>query len=125
AINRVEMTLGAEGRFDHADYENWLTQSRQRIEPQIQAVARQLSGGGFLQSSLDVTPHLRLNGGGRVAALDTRPTPEGELTSSDTKPVATPKLGALYHLPRLGAVYVNVSRGFRQADGVITDPASP
>ncbi len=125
AINRVEMTLGAEGRFDHADYENWLTQSRQRIEPQIEAVARQLSGGVFLQSSLDVTPHLRLNVGGRVDALDTRSTPEGELTSSDTKTVATPKLGALYHLPRLGAVYVNVSRGFRQADGVITDPAIP
>jgi len=125
AINRVEMTLGAEGRLDHADFENWLTQSRQRIEPQIQAVARQLSGGVFLQSSLDVTPHLRLNVGGRLDALDTRSTPEGELTSSDTKTVATPKLGALYHLPRLGAVYVNVSRGFRQADGVITDPAIP
>ena len=125
AINRVEMTLGAEGRLDHAGFENWLTQSRQRTEPQIQAVARQLSGGVFLQSSLDVTPHLRLNVGGRVDALDTRSTPEGELTSSDTKTVATPKLGALYHLPRLGAVYVNVSRGFRQADGVITDPAIP
>jgi outer membrane receptor protein involved in Fe transport len=125
ALNRVEMTLGAEGRLDHADYENWLTQSRQRIEPQIQAVARQLSGGIFLQSSLDLTPHLRLNVGGRLDALDTRSTPEGELTASDTKTIATPKLGALYHLPRLGAVYVNVSRGFRQADGVITDPAIP
>jgi iron complex outermembrane receptor protein len=58
-------------------------------------------------------------------ALDTRSTPDGELTSSDTKTVATPKLGALYHLPRLGAVYVNVSRGFRQADGVISDPTIP
>src|SRR5262249_35032459 len=38
AINRVEMTLGAEGRRDHPDFENWLPQSRQPIDPQIQAV---------------------------------------------------------------------------------------
>jgi outer membrane receptor protein involved in Fe transport len=125
ALSRGEVTLGAEGRLDHADFQNWLTEARQRIEPQILVTARQLSGGVFLQSSLDVTHHLRLNVGGRFDALDTRSTPDGELTSSDTKTVATPKLGALYHLPRLGAVYVNVSRGFRQADGVISDPTIP
>ena len=125
ALHRIETTVGAEGRFEHADYQNWLTVSRRRTDPQTLVTARQLSGGLFLQSSLDVTRHFRLSLGGRIDALGTRSTPDGEITSSDTKTVATPKLGALYHLPRLGAVYVNVSRGFRQADGVITDPAIP
>ncbi len=125
ALARIEMTLGAEGRFDHADYQNWLTVARRRTEPQTLVTARQLSGGLFLQSSLDLTRHFRLSLGGRLDALGTRSTPDGEITASDTKTVATPKLGALYHFPRLGAVYVNVSRGFRQADGVITDPAIP
>jgi len=31
----------------------------------------------------------------------------------------------LYHLPRIGDLYVNVSRGFRQTDGVIEDPTLP
>ena len=125
ALNRAEVTLGAEGRFDHADYQNWLTVARVRTEPQTLVSARQLSGGLFLQSSLDVTRHFRLSLGGRVDALGTRSTPVGDVTSSDTKTIATPKLGALYHLPRFGAVYVNVARGFRQADGVITDPSTP
>ena len=125
ALNRVEVTLGAEGRFDHADYENWLTDARVRTEPQTLVSARQMSGGLFLQSSLDVTRHFRLNLGGRVDALGTHSTPVGDVTSSDTKTIATPKLGALYHVPRFGAVYVNVARGFRQADGVITDPTTP
>jgi len=125
ALNRAEVTLGAEGRFDHADYQNWLTVARVRTEPQTLVSARQLSGGLFLQSSLDVTRHFRLSLGGRVDALGTRSTPVGDVTSSNTKTIATPKLGALYHLPRFGAVYVNVARGFRQADGVITDPSTP
>lgn len=125
ALNRAEITLGAEGRFDHADYQNWLTAARVRTAPQTLVTARQLSGGLFLQSSLDVTPHLRVSAGGRVDALGTRSVPGGAVPSSDTKTVATPKLGALYHVPRFGAVYVNVARGFRQGDGVITDPTTP
>lgn len=125
ALERIEMTLGAEGRFDHADYQNWLTAARHRTDPQTLVAARQLSGGLFLQSSLDLSQHFRLSLGGRIDALGTRSTPDGETTSSDTKTVATPKLGALYHFSRLGALYVNVSRGFRQADGVITDPSVP
>lgn len=125
ALDRAQVTFGAEGRFDHADYQNWLTAARVRTTPQTLVSARQVSGGLFLQSSLDVTQHFRLNLGGRVDAFGTRSSPAGNVASSDTKTVATPKLGALYHFPRLGAVYANVSRGFRQADGVISDPAIP
>jgi len=32
-------------------------------------------------------------------------------------------VGALYHVSRLGDLYANVSRGFRQTDGVINDPS--
>ena len=125
ALNRAEITLGAEGRFDHANYENWLTVERVRTTPQTLVSARQISGGIFLQSSLDLTRHLRLNLGGRVDALDTRDSPAGDVTTSETKSIATPKLGALYHFPRIGAVYADVARGFRQGDGVITDPTTP
>jgi outer membrane receptor protein involved in Fe transport len=122
---RVVVTAGTEGRWDHADYENWLTVRRARQDPQTLVNARQASGAFFVQSSTDLTRHLRLDVGGRVDALGTRSTPQGGGPSSDTKTIATPKLGALYHVPSVGAVFVNVSRGFRQGDGVITDPTTP
>jgi outer membrane receptor protein involved in Fe transport len=39
--------------------------------------------------------------------------------------VFAPKFGLLFHIPNWGAVYGNVSRGFRQTDGVISDPTLP
>jgi len=39
--------------------------------------------------------------------------------------VFAPKFGLLFHIPSWGAVYGNVSRGFRQTDGVISDPTLP
>ncbi|HEX5385916.1 MAG TPA: TonB-dependent receptor [Gemmatimonadales bacterium] len=135
--SRAEVTVGTEGRWDHADYENWLTQARVRQEPRTLVGARQASGALFLASSADLTHHFRLNLGSRVDVLGTRssPTPvpdaapggadETQPPAADTRAVVSPKLGALYHIPRLGAVYVNVSRGFRAADGVITDPSMP
>ena len=37
----------------------------------------------------------------------------------------SPKFGALLHLPRVGDLFANVSRGFRSTDGVISDPTLP
>jgi outer membrane receptor protein involved in Fe transport len=123
--SRGEVTLGTEGRWDRATYENFLTTARTRDEAQEQVRARQLSGAVFLQSLTDLGHHFRLSVGGRYDALDTRSTPFGGTTSSDTKGIVSPKLGALYHLKRVGDLYVNVSRGFRQTDGVISDPSLP
>ncbi len=122
---RTEVTVGAEGRWDHSDYENLFTTSRLRDSTQTDVVARQASGALFLQSNSDVGPHLRVSVGGRYDVLGTRSTPEGEAAVSDTKGVFSPKLGVLYHLRRFVDLYANVSKGFRQTDGVIADPTLP
>lgn len=124
-VGRSLVTLGAEGRWDHADYQNWLTTNRVRDEPQELVTGRQVSGAVFLQSSTDVGRHFRIDAGGRYDVLDTRSSPEGEETTSDTRGVLSPKLGALYHFPRYLDLYANVSRGFRQTDNVIGDPTLP
>ncbi len=72
-----------------------------------------------------MTRQLRLSVGGRVDGENTRSTPEGDVATSAGHGVVSPKFGALYHLPRLFDLYANVSRGFRQTDGVIEDPTLP
>ncbi|HEY7192889.1 MAG TPA: TonB-dependent receptor [Gemmatimonadales bacterium] len=121
-LPRSEITVGAESRWDHSDYENWLTTSRTRDSAQTLVTARQLSGALFVQSTTDLGHHLRLNLGGRYDAANTASTPTGEAEVSDGHGIFSPKVGALYHLPRVGDLYANVSRGFRQTDGVISDP---
>ena len=123
ALPRGEVTAGLEGRWDHADFENWLTTRRQRDSAQALVSARQASGAAFVQGALDVTRHLRATLGARVAALQTRSALHGEAAASAAHGVLAPKLGLLYHIPAVGAVYANVSRGFRATDGVITDPS--
>jgi len=124
-VGPAQVTVGAEARFEHADYENWLTTGRVRDEVQAVVVARQLSGALFVQTSTDVGHHLRLDAGARYDALDTRSTPEGQPASSESKGIFVPKLGALYHLKHAVDLYANVSRGFRQTDNVIDDPSLP
>jgi outer membrane receptor protein involved in Fe transport len=125
ALPRTELTVGTEGRWDHSSYENWLTASRVRTGPQSLVGARQASGALFLQSTTDLGHHLRLALGGRLDALNTESTPEGGAATSAGHAIASPKMGVLYHIPRLGEIYANVSRGFRQTDGVISDPTLP
>jgi outer membrane receptor protein involved in Fe transport len=126
ALPRAEVTAGVEGRWDHSHYENWLTNNRIRDTfPQVAVVARQISGGLFVQSSADLTQHLRVSAGGRYDVLGTSSTPTGGTTTSNTKGILSPKVGALYHLPHAVDLYANVSRGFRQTDGVIEDPTLP
>jgi outer membrane receptor protein involved in Fe transport len=122
---KTEITLAGETRFDRSHYENYLTTDRQRDSAQVLVVARQLSAGLVLDARQDLGERLRVSGAVRYDVVGTRATPEGELTASDTRGIASPKLGALYEFPGLGGVYANVSRGFRQTDGVITDPSLP
>ena len=120
-----QVTVGAEGRFDHADYQNWLTDDRVRAEAQDLVTARQLSGALFVQTSTDVTKRLRLEVGGRYDVLGTRSTPVDGSAASDTKGIVVPKLGVLYHVRTALDLYGNISRGFRETDGVIDDPSLP
>jgi iron complex outermembrane receptor protein len=124
-LPRTEITLGVESRWDHSSYENWFTSSRVRDSAQALVTARQLSGALFLQSSTDVGHHFRVTLGGRYDVQDTRSAPDSGSPTSRAKGVFAPKFGALYHLPKVADLYVNVSRGFRQTDGVISDPALP
>jgi outer membrane receptor protein involved in Fe transport len=125
ALARVDLTVGIEGRWDHSDYENWLTTDRSRDSAQILVTGRQTSGAVFLQSTADVTPHMRVTVGGRLDAQDTRSEPDGAVAMSAGKTVFSPKVGVLYHLPFPADLYANVSKGFRQTDGVIEDPTLP
>ncbi|MEO8199737.1 MAG: TonB-dependent receptor [Gemmatimonadota bacterium] len=120
-----EITVGVEGRWDHSDFENWFTTNRTRDSTQTLVSARQASGAIFVQSTTDLGHHLRLSAGGRVDVLSTRVDPDGGAIASKSKATFNPKLGLLYHVRRLADLYANVSRGFRQSDGVIEDPTAP
>jgi iron complex outermembrane recepter protein len=124
-LPRTEITVGTEGRWDNSHYENWFTTNRLRDSSQTLVAARQASGALFIQSSEDLTHHLRLTLGGRFDGQDTRSAPLGGGASSHGKTLFSPKVGALYHLGIPVDFYANVSRGFRQTDGVITDPTLP
>jgi outer membrane receptor protein involved in Fe transport len=124
-LPRTEITVGTEGRWDHSRYENWFTTGRVRDSARTLVTARQASGALFLQSSTDLGHHFRVTLGGRYDVQDTRSVPNGGVARSDAKGIFAPRFGALYHLPKVADLYVNVSRGFRQTDGVITDPALP
>ncbi len=123
-LPHVDLTVGTQERLDHSDYQNWLTTRRVRDEPQLLVSARQMSGGVFVASDVEAGP-LRLNLGGRWDVLSTRSAPTGDIASSATKGTLSPKVGALLSVHRGVAVYGNVSRGFRQTDGVIEDPSLP
>jgi outer membrane receptor protein involved in Fe transport len=124
-LPRGELTAGLEGRWDRSDYQNWLTTDRRRDSAQTLVTARQASGAVFAEAMLDFTPHLRTSLGMRYDVQNTRSAPAGQAAVSHGHGLFVPKLGLLYHFPTLGAVYANVSRGFRQTDGVITNPALP
>ncbi|MDQ6738481.1 MAG: TonB-dependent receptor, partial [Gemmatimonadota bacterium] len=119
------LTLGTEGRFDRARYENYFTTDRNRDSTGATVTGTQLSGALFTQAAIDVTPVLRLDAGARYDLGRTRSTPDGAGGSSisATHAIVSPKLGALLHVTPGIALYANASRGFRSSDGLITDPS--
>lgn len=120
----VDITVGTEGRFDHARYQNYFTTKRARDSVDALFTGRQLSGALFLQAGMDVSQYLRVNVGGRYDAIGTQSTPDtaAAASTSRTHGVFSPKLGALLHLTNSLGLYANASRGFRSSDGVLTDP---
>ncbi len=124
-LAHAQVTAGAEGRWDHSRYENWLTTDRVRDTAQTLVTARQVSGALFVQSSVDVGSHLRLTLGGRWDEANTRSAPDSGIAVSEGHGVLSPKAGVLYRLGRDVGLYGNLSRGFRQTDGVIVDPSLP
>ncbi len=126
AGRRGELTVGAEGRFDHSDYENWFVTDRVRDSSETLVDASQTSGALFVQSLARLGSHLTLSAGGRADLLRASSTPKGEsVATSDARAIVSPKVGLLVALPKFVDLYGNLSRGFRQTDGVIRDPALP
>ena len=124
--SRGELTVGGEGRWDQSGYDNYFTTTRARDSAALLVDARQLSGAIFLQSHADLTNRLRADIGARYDELATRSTPtdpnQNAATVTASHGVLSPKLGSFLKIaPWLGA-YINVSRGFRSTDGVISDP---
>lgn len=124
AAPHINVTVGTEGRFDHARYQNYFTTSRTRDSSDASFAGRQLSGALFFQAGLDASQYLRINVGARYDAIGTQSIDDnaGGAALSETHGVLSPKVGALLHLtPSLG-LYANASRGFRSSDGILTDP---
>jgi outer membrane receptor protein involved in Fe transport len=141
----ADVTLGVDARYTNAKYENYAESSagfRADSAPSALALpAYQLSTGLFVQAGIDLTKYARLSLGARVDQLSSsvRQPPvdtSGALLTGDlfdsqhAKGIFSPKAGILVR-PFAGVgyssfgVFANVSRGFRQADGVISDPTLP
>ncbi|GEM_PF-528485 len=137
SVPGVQITAGAETRYDHAHYENWgeaVSGFREDSVPFALVQAHQVSGGLFVQSNFDVTRYVRVDLGARVDQLSSTslqpaslaPDTIGPLAQSQfSKGIFSPKSGLLFRLLPWAGVYANISRGFRQADGVILDPTTP
>jgi len=123
ALTRTDVTVGGELRLDHADYEQWYATSRVRDSSGTIAVGQQVAAALMASADHDAGHHLRLTAGARYDVLDTRTTPAGGPESGAVHGILSPKLGVLVHLPRVLSVYGNLSRGFRQTDGVLEDPS--
>ncbi|MGH7690629.1 MAG: TonB-dependent receptor, partial [Gemmatimonadaceae bacterium] len=124
-LPRGEVTIGTEGRWDHARYQNYFTTNRARDSVNALITARQLSGAVFLASHADVTDRLRVDVGARADAFDTHSAQELEGNSSGGTGVFSPKIGASYRLGGGLSAYADWARGFRSTDGVIEDPSLP
>ncbi len=122
---RVTVTAGLEARYDHSHYENYFTTNTARDSVQTAVRARQASGALFVESSTNLGHHFRMDLGARLETQDTRVEPDAGGSATASKSIVVPKAGLLYHLPRLASLYANVSRGFRQTDGIVEDPTLP
>lgn len=124
-LPRAEITVGTEEGYAHSRYSNWFTTNRVEDSAQVLATAHQSSAALFLQSTEDLGYHFRLNLGGRFDLQNNESMPDGGTSVTHGKSIFSPKVGLLYHLPVAADLYANVSRGFRQTDGVIEDPTLP
>jgi iron complex outermembrane recepter protein len=139
----IDVTLGADTRYTHAQYENYAEASTgyhvDSAAMELATPAWQTSGGLFLQARFDLTQYARVELGGRIDQLSSSIRQPIGLSGDSlatlvqtqhSKGIFSPKAGllirpfaALGH-PCIG-LFANVSRGFRQTDGVITDPTLP
>jgi len=136
ALPRGEITVGMGYDWAHSTYQNWNTTNAMRTDANaIISPAVQGQASLFVQGSEDLTSHLRATLGVRFDHRSTSDTPDSSLgpglgvipqpVLSADKSIVAPKFGLLYRLPLGLDLYGNISKGFRQTDGVIEDPTLP
>ena len=135
ALPRTEITVGTEEAWAHSNYQNWATDSSVRMSANAVTGAEQGTGSLFAQMNEDLTSRLRATLGLRFDAQQTTDSPDSvpgpgvpvipQPSLSASKSILAPKFGLLYRLPLALDLYGNVSKGFRQTDGVILDPTLP
>jgi len=123
-----EFTAGVATRLDESRYDRYDTELRQRTDAEI------LNDGSYLSGSLFGRWRRTLGGkwildlGARLDAIQYGSLDrlvEGATTERATTVQLSPKLGARYLVSGSTALLASVSRGFRGAPGVITDPGIP
>ena len=123
-----EFTAGVTGRLDDSRYDRYDTLRRTRGDAEILNDGSYLSGALFGRWRRTLANRLVLDLGARLDAIR-----YGSLdrlvadapTEHATTVQLSPKLGARYLLGGSTALLASVSRGFRGAPGVVTDPSIP
>lgn len=123
-----EFTAGVAGRFDDSQYDRYNTTQRVRDDAEILNDGQFLSGAAFGRWRRLVASQLALDLGLRLdvqqyASLDRRAASATRQTATAAQ--LSPKLGARWFLNGNTALLASVSRGFRGAPGVVTDPSLP
>lgn len=123
-----ELDVGVSGRADWTEYDLYNTIARQRAGPEQGDDGDYQNGALFARWRGLIGTRIVYDVGGRLdlvrySSLDLLdPT---AVRQSETRTIASPKLGARYLLSSRVALLGNLSRGFRGAIGVIGDPTRP
>ena len=122
----AEFTFGGDARLTDAVYTRWATTNALPNAVLTDVTGRQVGGGAFAQLAWRLLDRLTLQLGARYDAVTTTSTDNGTGAATQNQHgLASPKAGLLITLPAGFALYGNVSRGIRQTDGVLLDPALP
>jgi len=127
-IGGGELDVGVSGRADWTEYDLYNTIARQRAGQEQGNDADYQNGAAFARWRGLIGTRIVYDVGGRLdlvrySSLD-QLDPAAE-RRSETRTLASPKLGARYLLGSRVALLANLSRGFRGAVGVIGDPTRP
>ncbi len=123
-----EVTVGVTGRADWTRYELFDTEARERDGQDQGNNGRYRSGAAYLRWRGLLAQRIAYDLGGRLDVIGYRSLDRlvaGAPWRSETRVLASPKLGARYILNDRVALLASLSRGFRGAIGVIGDPSRP
>jgi hypothetical protein len=123
-----EFTAGASARWDDSQYDRYDTVDRVPEQAEILNDGRYLTGALFGRWRRTFSSRLILDAGGRLDVIrygsQNLLVPGAAMQYGSTVQVS-PKLGARYLLGGSTALLGSLSRGFRSAQGVVTDPSIP